>query len=120
MKEPKKVVIAEDEPLVRLLIADAMRDAGFEVLEAGHAEEALGHLKSRPATIHLLFTDNHMPGQMTGHALACYVAAVLPHIALLVTSGQPPDEQLPSGCIFLRKPYETEHAVAHARKLTGD
>ena len=42
MKESRNVVLAEDEPLIRLLIADAMREAGFEVMEAGDAEEALG------------------------------------------------------------------------------
>ena len=119
MKESKKVVLAEDEPLIRFLVADAMRDAGFEVMEAEHAEEALGHLRSRAAIIHLLFTDIHMPGQMSGHALASYVAEIWPHIALLVTSGEPPVAQLPPGSIFLRKPYEPLHAVAHARALTG-
>jgi DNA-binding NtrC family response regulator len=41
----KTVVIAEDESLIRLLVAGAMTDAGFDVLEAGHAEEALRHLQ---------------------------------------------------------------------------
>ena len=119
MKELRNVVLAEDEPLIRILIADVMREAGFEVMEAGHAEEALGHLRSRPATIHLLFTDIHMPGQMNGHALAFDVARVWPHIALLVTSGEPPVERLPPGSSFLKKPYEPLHAVEHARALTG-
>ena len=61
-----------------------------------------------------------MPGQMTGLALARYVAKVWPHIALLITSGQPPAGQLPPGSAFLNKPYGTEYAVAHARALTGD
>ena len=56
---------------------------------------------------------------MNGHALAFYVAKVWPHIALLVTSGEPPGEQLPPGSIFLRKPYEPLHALEHARALTG-
>ena len=115
----KTIVVAEDEPLIRLLIAGAMTDAGFEVIEAGDAREALGHLQSHPSTIHLLITDIRTPGRMTGLALARYVAKVWPHIALLVTSGAPPAEQLPAGSVFLRKPYETEHAVAHARALTG-
>ena len=49
MKKSRNVVLAEDEHLIRILIADAMREAGFEVMEAGHAEEALGHLdRDRP------------------------------------------------------------------------
>jgi DNA-binding NtrC family response regulator len=120
MTESKKVMVVEDDPLIRLLVGGAMSDAGFEVIEAGHAEEALGHLQLHPATIHLLFTDVHMPGHMTGLALAFYVAETWPHIALLITSGQPPAHQLPAGAIFLRKPYVTEHAVAHARALTSE
>ena len=120
MTDLKKVVVVEDEPLIRLLVVGAMSDAGFEVIEAGHAEEALGHLQLHPATIHLLFTDVHMPGHMTGLALAFYVAEIWPHIALLITSGQPPADKLPTGAIFLRKPYATEHAVAHARALISE
>jgi two-component system, response regulator PdtaR len=116
----KTVVVAEDDPLLRFLVADAMTDAGFDVLEAGHAEEALRHLQSQFAAIHLLFTDIHMPGEMTGLALACYVRETWPHIALLITSGQLPAVELPAGSVFLTKPYETGHAVAHARALTGD
>ena len=51
--------------------------------------------------------------------VAFYVARVWPHIALLVTSGEPPAEQLPPGSIYLKKPYEPLHAVEHARALTG-
>ena len=120
MTESKKVVVVEDEPLIRLLVVGAISDAGFEVIEAGHSEEALGHLQSQPATIHFLFTDIHMSGHMTGLALAFYVAEVWPHIALLITSGQPPADQLPTGAVLLRKPYATEHAVAHARALISE
>lgn len=57
MREPKTIVVAEDEPLIRLLVVGAMTDAGFEVIEAEHAEDALSHLRSEPTAIHLLFTD---------------------------------------------------------------
>ena len=116
----KTIVVADDEPLVRLLVAGALTDAGFDVLEAGHAEEALRHLHSQFASIHLLFTDIHMPGEMTGLELACFVRETWPHIALLITSGQLPTEELPAGSVFLTKPYETEHVVAHAHSLIGD
>jgi two-component system, response regulator PdtaR len=115
----KTVVVAEDESVIRLLVADAMTDAGFNVLEAGHAEEALHHLQTQFATIHLLFTDIHMPGEMTGLALAHYVQETWPHIALLIASGELPAKELPAGSLFLTKPYETRRAVAHARALTG-
>jgi hypothetical protein len=58
------VLVAEDEDLVRLVIVEALEDAGFEVLEAEHAEAALGVLQIHAARVHVLFTDIHMPGAM--------------------------------------------------------
>lgn len=116
----KMVIVAEDEPLIRLLAVGAMADAGFDVLEARHTKEALRHLQLKFATIHLLFTDIHMPGEVSGLALARYVRETWPHVALLITSGQLPAEELRAGSVFLTKPYETRHALAHARALTGD
>jgi CheY-like chemotaxis protein len=55
------VLVAEDEELVRLVIVDVLRDAGFEVMEAEHAEAALGTLHIHAARIHVLFTDIQMP-----------------------------------------------------------
>jgi hypothetical protein len=49
------VLVAKDEERVRFVVLEALHDAGFEVLEAGRAEEALAHPRPRPATINLLF-----------------------------------------------------------------
>jgi CheY-like chemotaxis protein len=118
---PKTVVVAEDEILIRLLAADVLTDAGFEVIEVGNAEEALTTLQSRPWEIHLLFTDIHMPGQMNGLELAHYVRRNWPHVALLIASGQdkPVPAALPDGSLFLTKPYNPHHVVRHAKTLTA-
>ena len=118
---PKTVVVAEDEILIRLLVVDVLVDAGFDVIEAGNAEEALAALQSRPRSIHLLFTDIHMPGQMSGLELAHHVRQVWPHVALLIASGQakPLPAALPDGSIFLTKPYQPDHVVQHAKLLTA-
>jgi CheY-like chemotaxis protein len=54
MSDQILVLVAEDEDLVRLVIVEALEDAGFEVFEAGHAEAALGVLQSHAARIHVL------------------------------------------------------------------
>ena len=64
--EPKTVVVAEDEALIRIVAIDVLTDAGFEVIEASHAEGALIALRSRAGAIHLLFTVIEMPRQMNG------------------------------------------------------
>ncbi|GLS48924.1 hypothetical protein GCM10007885_17710 [Methylobacterium gnaphalii] len=56
-----RVVVAEDEPILRMYTADMLSDLGFEVLEAQHASEALDHLEASDGVV-LLFTDVNMPG----------------------------------------------------------
>jgi CheY-like chemotaxis protein len=118
---PKTVVVAEDEILIRILAADVLTEAGFDVIEVGNADEALTTLQSRPWAIHLVFTDIHMPGQMSGLELAHHVRRNWPHVALLIASGQdtPLPAALPDGSIFLTKPYNPLHVVLHAKTLTA-
>jgi CheY-like chemotaxis protein len=117
----KTVVVAEDETLIRMLAVEVLTEAGFTVIEAGHAEEALKALHVRPWEIHLLFTDIHMPGPMNGLELAHHVWRAWPHIALLITSGEdnPLMAKLPRGSVFLTKPYDPNHVVEHAQTLTA-
>lgn len=109
---PLEVLVAEDEPLVRMVAADAIADRGIMTWEAGDAAEALEVLNKHPQ-IGLVFTDVTMPGEMDGLDLAEKVSADRPHVSLIVTSGQVhvPDEELPDKGIFLSKPYRTEHLV---------
>ena len=76
--QPKTVLIAEDELLVRIVAAAIFVDAGFEVIEADCAEEALEALNSRAAEIDLLFTDINMPGHLDGLQLARQVHEAWP------------------------------------------
>ena len=100
---------------------DGLMDAGFEVIEAAHAEAALVHLRSRAATIGLIFTDIDMPGPMNGLGLAGYAAVNWPWIRLLVTSGKstPKASELPAAGRFLAKPYMLDDVVRHATDLLG-
>jgi CheY-like chemotaxis protein len=68
------VLVAEDEDLVRLVIVDVLEDAGFEVMQVGHAAAALDILQIHAPRVHVLFTDIHMPGKMNGLALAHHTA----------------------------------------------
>ncbi len=96
------VLVAEDEALVRFIVVEALHDAGFEVMDAEHAEAALGTLQIHAARIHVLFTDIQMPGIMDGLALAHHTARHWPKIALLITSARPAPErtELPTEADF--------------------
>lgn len=56
-----RVLLVEDEPLIRLLAAEVLHDEGFEVVEAADGTQAISLIDS-PDGFDLLLTDMHMPG----------------------------------------------------------
>jgi two-component system, response regulator PdtaR len=114
------VVVVEDELLIRMAALGALADAGFEIVEAEHAAEALLVLQRRSNNVHALFTDIHMPGVMDGAALAHHARKNWPWMAILVTSARTISHPLPDGSRFLPKPYEPGHVVHHLREMLHD
>jgi CheY-like chemotaxis protein len=110
---PKEVLVVEDEPLVRMVAADALADSGVMAWEAADANEALHVLEEHP-NIGLVFTDVDMPGEMDGIDLAHAVHARRPDVSLIVTSGAicVADQDLPDHGIFLPKPYPAQRMVS--------
>src|SRR5580698_7763267 len=100
------VLIVEDEPLIRMGAGKIIEDAGYEVIEAASADEAIRILESR-SDIRVVFTDIHMPGSMDGLKLAHAVRKRWPPIKIIVTSGrsQVSEQELPEGGRFFAKPY---------------
>ncbi len=113
------VLFVEDELLVRLFGADMLEGAGFEVIEAANADEALRELESR-GDVQVLFTDIHMPGSLDGLELARRVHTRWPAIKLLIASGRvrPDPEEIPDDGRFVPKPYEPKRLVQQIRELT--
>lgn len=107
-----RVLVVDDEPLLRSFNADVLSDAGFTVLEAGNADEALA-LLARTDDIRVVFTDVEMPGRIDGFALAAKIGTLWPAIGVLVTSGRRlPHEsfEAPMRC-FVPKPYKASQLV---------
>jgi CheY-like chemotaxis protein len=115
------VLVVEDEFLIRVIAVEALLNAGFVVLEAGHAGDALAILQSRATDIHALFTDVQMPGDMDGVMLAHETSRCWPWIGLLITSGRTPLAQtaLPAGSHSLPKPYDVDHVIRHIHALVS-
>ena len=111
--EKTVVLLVEDEPLTRMDACGALEAAGFEVLDAGDAETALGLLLAR-RDIAVLFTDVQMPGAMNGLELARAVHALRPDVKIIVTSGglSLRNEDLPDAGVFVPKPYRAEGLAA--------
>jgi DNA-binding NtrC family response regulator len=114
-----RVLVVEDEALIRMSLVDELEDAGFRVLEAATADEAIGILSKNP-NIEAIFTDIDMPGSMDGLKLAKLVGQTHPDMAILLTSGylKIPKNDLPETVGFIAKPYEIDVVVNHIRDLT--
>ena len=96
--------------------AEMIENAGFEVIQAANADEAIAILTARPS-VHLVFTDIQMPGSMDGLKLAHFVRNRWPPIKIVATSGLVPieDNDLPAGSVLLRKPYRGNEVLAALR-----
>jgi CheY-like chemotaxis protein len=114
------VLIVEDEFLLRMDAADMIAGAGFEVIEAGNADQAIEILEAR-SDITVVFTDIQMPGSMDGLKLARAVRGRWPPIKIVATSGRLHVEEpdLPEGGRFLPKPYSPVQVTGVLRELTG-
>jgi CheY-like chemotaxis protein len=100
-----RVLLVEDEMLIRELAAEDFTDAGFEVVAATSGDEALFLLEAG-RDFDLLFTDIRMPGEVDGIDLARRARSLLPTLRVIYATGYDdklrdltPDER----CI--RKPY---------------
>jgi CheY-like chemotaxis protein len=117
----EKVLVVEDEPLIQVLATEALEDAGFEVLAAWNADEALRILERHGDEVGVLFSDVNMPGRMDGVELAETVHERWPHIRFLLSSGlaRPAVEAIPDDGRFLPKPYDSTTVVRHVRELSA-
>ena len=116
--EKSVVLIVEDEALIRMDTVRMVEDAGFAVLEACNADEAITILEGR-SDIRAVFTDINMSGSMNGLKLAHVIRDRWPPLHLMVTSGLmiPDKDHLPKNVPFIRKPYRAEQVTAALREL---
>lgn len=80
------VLVVEDEPIIRLDIAEELRRLGHQVIETVNADEAMTVLRST-ARIDVVVTDVRMPGKLDGLDLARTVRQERPGVLIVVMSG---------------------------------
>jgi two-component sensor histidine kinase/DNA-binding NarL/FixJ family response regulator len=117
---PAKVLVVEDEMLLRMRAVNIVEDAGFTPIEAVNADEALAILESR-SDVDLLFTDIQMPGSMDGLKLAYAVHERWPSIKIILVSGKltPTDSERPTDSRFFGKPLEVKQIIAEIQEMIG-
>ena len=100
-----RILMAEDEVLVRELALEDLADAGFEVVAARNGDAALAILQE-DRNFDLLFTDIRMPGSMDGWELAAEARRLIPHIKVIYATGlDESGEGLGQGDRLIQKPY---------------
>jgi nitrogen-specific signal transduction histidine kinase/CheY-like chemotaxis protein len=114
------ILVVEDSEPVRRLAADALRQHGYNVLEAESGEAAARLVPTLQQPINLLLTDVVMPG-MTGRQLAERIQALLPAVNVLFTSGYSEElvqnGGLDPGVAFLAKPFTPNELIAKVQEL---
>jgi CheY-like chemotaxis protein len=114
------ILVAEDDPGVREAAVALLKDLGYRTLEARNGDEALDMIRSG-APLDLLFTDVVMPGSMPSSEVVKEARFLLPHVAVLYTSGYAEGELLKGGrvqadILLLAKPYTADALAGHVRR----
>lgn len=115
---PVRVLVVEDEVLIRLYIADELRLAGFTVIEAAHADEALAYLDAG-GEADLVFTDVHMPGALNGVDLARRLRDRYPALPVIITSGKLGRGEVAEFGAFIPKPYQPDGVIDTIVRAVG-
>jgi CheY-like chemotaxis protein len=115
------VLLVEDEALLREILADELRDEGFEVVEAGTGDEAIRLLEER-VDIDVLCTDVRMPGKADGIEVAVRARRQMPTVPVLVVSGYASElgrrlDVLAPPSAFIPKPFRLSQISQALRKL---
>jgi len=107
----KIVLVVGDEFATRIVVTKALREAGFQVIAAASADEAVIILTAR-AAVDLILTDFRMPGSMNGLGLARLVRRTRPKVKVVFLSADAGDCSLRAwGHGFLSKPCDTASIV---------
>lgn len=97
-------LLVEDDAFQREVLADALKDEGFEVVECTTAEAAELIIASTGAELQALVTDHNLAGEMSGAALAQYARRRYPHMSIVIMSGTTV-KPIPVDTTFLQKPF---------------
>jgi DNA-binding response OmpR family regulator len=117
------ILFVEDEPLIRLILAEELTDAGFEVCQAENGDEAAKLIQGSPIAFTLLITDIHMPGERDGVAVARLMHRQNPLIPVIYITGRPDifNKMTPvsANTAILAKPFLPSELARVARHLLG-
>ncbi len=122
LEHPVTVLIAEDEDLLRALLARTLWAEGYRTLEARDGGVALQMARLTYPHLHLVITDVVMPN-VDGRQLGRSLATECPGVPVIYISAYPPGDMFsrdaPASAAFLQKPFSTEALQALVRSVLG-
>ena len=117
-----RVLLVEDEPIIREVMAELLEDAGFDVTATCTGDEAAILLAEQDFTV--LLTDITMPGHIDGIGLAEHAREAHPGLPVVFVSGRPDSEQrarrVPPPMAFLPKPYDVRRLVDTVGRMADE
>lgn len=110
----RRVLLVEDQSLIRVIVAEGLGDAGFDVVQAASGDQALDLLRSQ-GQFDVVFTDVQMPGIADGNDVGAYVKGNRPGVPVIYASGRSDalTNSLSEKDAFVRKPFGIAEVVAH-------
>ena len=112
------ILIVEDEALIRLALVDMFEDAGFAVLEAGDASEAVALIETYASNIRVLLTDIRLGDGPDGWDVARHARSQLEDLPIVFVSGDSVDDWGEAGInrsVMLAKPVPDGDLLAAVR-----
>jgi DNA-binding NtrC family response regulator len=117
---PETILIVDDDVLVRMPIAQYLRNCGYKVIEAANADEAMAVLTNNETAVDLVFADIEMPGPVDGFGLAKWIREHRPGLDVTLAGTLPRTVELAKELCEegpIPKPYDAQAVHNHIRRL---
>lgn len=112
-----RVLLVEDDALIRELVVEVLRDEGFQVMQAAGGEEAVELCQRNKANV--LLTDIRLPGPIDGWDIAERCRAISSDLHVIYATGYSSVAHRPvEGSVTLQKPFHPQDGVRAIRRLT--
>ena len=114
-RQSPTVLLVEDEVLLRMMLADQLREEGWTVVEASGADEALLILRQNLIRPDVVVSDISMPGSLDGLGLARVIRSECPELKIILMSGHHRALEGPDYDAFFPKPYDGPAIIRKVR-----
>lgn len=112
-----KVLIAEDDELLRLIAEEVVEQLELDVVSFETADEAMSYMRTHPDDVSIVVTDYNMPGELDGWEFAKLVCKKWPDVPIILTTGSAGESE--GNIRFLQKPWQIGQLTDLLRSMTS-